>query len=162
LGTIAGIALTGGAIFNGLSSSDEDAVTAEINTLDNCLMHASPQNQHHYHSISPCMKSGTYTSTSAKPGTCQDNTDCSGESGANGLTFMKSGGWDDDRTNHGGVVGIARDGHVIYGPWNGNLDLWDCEDHDVCNGFWLWDGSYGYAATTHFPYVVGCFGPGPT
>lgn len=155
-GTMSGVAVTGGVILNGLSSSDEDAVTSEIDTLDNCLMHASPQGQWHYHSLSPCATDSTYKSTSAKPGLCADNADCTGEAG---LQFMKTG-WD-TTTNNGGVYGLAKDGHVIYGPYNNNLELWSCEDVDVCNGFWVWDGSYGYASTSHFPYIVGCWGPGP-
>lgn len=39
--------------------------------------------------------------------------------------------------NYGGVTGIAKDGHVIYGPYNGNGELWACEDLDFCNGFFL-------------------------
>lgn len=64
-------------------------------------------------------------------------------------------------TPYGGVFGIARDGHVIYGPYNKAGELWACGDLDICNGFFLDDGSYGYAATTTFPYAVGCWGPGP-
>lgn len=64
-------------------------------------------------------------------------------------------------SNYGGVWGIAKDGHVIYGPYNANGELWGCGDVDACNGFWLADGSYGYATTMTFPYTVGCFGPAP-
>lgn len=62
---------------------------------------------------------------------------------------------------YGGVWGLAKDGHVIYGPYNSNGELWGCSDVDACNGFLLLDGSYGYASTTWFPYAVGCFGPAP-
>ena len=54
------------------------------------------------------------------------------------------------------------DGHVIYGPYNANDELWSCDEVDICNGFWLADDSYGYASTTFYPYLVGCWGPGPT
>lgn len=63
--------------------------------------------------------------------------------------------------NYGGTWGLAKDGHVIYGPYNADGELWTCDDIDVCNGFTLADGSYGYASTTTFPYAVGCWGPGP-
>lgn len=62
---------------------------------------------------------------------------------------------------YGGVFGIAKDGHVIYGPYNAQGQLWDGTELDACNGFRLSDGSYGYATTTKFPYAVGCFGPAP-
>lgn len=56
---------------------------------------------------------------------------------------------------------MAKDGHVIFGPYNKDGELWSCDNVDACNGFVLPDGSYGYAATTKFPYTVGCFGPAP-
>jgi hypothetical protein len=64
-----------------------------------------------------------------------------------------------DTANYGGVVGLAKDGHVIYGPYNDYGELWSCDDVDYCNGFFLDDTSYGYASTTFFPYTVGCWGP---
>lgn len=61
------------------------------------------------------------------------------------------------------IIGIALDGHAIYGPYNADHELWTCEDHDVCNGrfFPEMDNSYAYVATTTHPYLVGCWGPGP-
>ena len=58
-------------------------------------------------------------------------------------------------------MGLALDGHLIVGPYNSDGELWSCEDHDVCNGVFLSDNSYAYAMTYTFPYVVGCWGPGP-
>ena len=60
-------------------------------------------------------------------------------------------------------VGIAKDGHVIWGPYNQNSDgdfnPWEACDVDVCNGAYV-NGNYGYAATLFVPYTVGCWGPG--
>ena len=64
-------------------------------------------------------------------------------------------------TSNKTVIGIAKDGHLIYGP-----TLTKDGGVDACNGI-IFDGgkgdgvlrSYGYVATTTFPYVVGCFGP---
>ena len=54
-------------------------------------------------------------------------------------------------TNYKGlrIVGLAKDGHAIYGPYNADDELWDCEDHDICNGryFSEMDGSYAYVMT---------------
>ena len=61
--------------------------------------------------------------------------------------------------NYGGIYGIAKDGHAIYGPYNEFGEIWTCDDVDFCNGFYLKDQSYAYASTTFFPYVVGCWGP---
>jgi hypothetical protein len=58
-------------------------------------------------------------------------------------------------------MGLAKDGHIIVGPYNKDGELWTCEDHDVCNGAFLKDNSYAYVMTTTFPYVIGCWGPGP-
>lgn len=62
-------------------------------------------------------------------------------------------------SNYGGIFGIAKDGHLIFGPYNANGELWSCDDVDFCNGFFLTDTSYGYASTSFFPYTVGCWGP---
>ena len=66
-------------------------------------------------------------------------------------------------------IGIAMDGHVIYGPYDSNGELWDCDDHDICNGhFFLetyqslpseFNSIYGYVSTASHPYTVGCYGP---
>ena len=58
------------------------------------------------------------------------------------------------------IIGLGRDGHPLYGPWNESGLQWDCNKHDICNGAFLADGSYGYVSTSTFPYVVGCYGPG--
>ena len=68
-------------------------------------------------------------------------------------------GWP-SKTNYGGIIGLARDGHMIVGPYNADGELWACDDHDFCNGTFLADGSYVYVLTTTFPYTVGCWGPG--
>ena len=51
------------------------------------------------------------------------------------------------------------DGHMIYGPFDSNGDLWQATDVDVCNGR-LINGQYSYVMTTFFPYTIGCWGPG--
>jgi len=66
------------------------------------------------------------------------------------------------------VVGIAKDGWVIYGPIKkgknpSDVELYSACDVDICNG--RKDVSdkgtiYSYKSTTFHPYLVGCFGPG--
>jgi len=60
-------------------------------------------------------------------------------------------------------VGLAKDGHVIWGPYketdDGSFRLWESCDVDICNGAFV-NGSYGYASTLFHPYTVGCWGPG--
>ena len=57
------------------------------------------------------------------------------------------------------MIGLARDGHVVYGPLNSNGQEWSCAQHDVCNGTFLEDGSYAYVSTSEWPYTVSCWGP---
>ena len=58
------------------------------------------------------------------------------------------------------VIGIVNDGHVIYGPYLNNGQL-VTSGTDICNGmFYDSNGNYGYFATTKFPYIMSCFGPG--
>ena len=48
---------------------------------------------------------------------------------------------------------------MIIGPYKADGTTWGC-DRDVCNGNFI-DGSYDYVGSDQFPYVVGCWGPGP-
>jgi predicted outer membrane repeat protein len=63
------------------------------------------------------------------------------------------------------VIGLAKDGHMIFGPYYKD-GTEATSGHDVCNGvhFDVDDDKnvdvYGYFARTTFPYVVGCYGPG--
>lgn len=49
---------------------------------------------------------------------------------------------------------------MIIGPYKPDGTTWGC-DRDVCNGAFV-DGSYVYVGSDNFPYVVGCWGPGPS
>lgn len=60
---------------------------------------------------------------------------------------------------YGDIIGIAKDGHVLYGPHKADGSLWGCFDHDVCNGKFFDDGHYAYVSTQTFPYTIGCWGP---
>jgi len=107
--------------------------------------------------VSPCIKNG---STSTAPGNCEA-TDSSALCNSIWTVDTFFSAPFTDTSNYGGVVGLAKDGHVIYGPYNDDGELWACEETDMCNGFLLADGSYGYASTGYFPYTVGCWGPAP-
>ena len=48
---------------------------------------------------------------------------------------------------------------MIIGPYKPDGTTWGC-DRDVCNGNFI-DGQYVYVGSSSFPYVVGCWGPGP-
>ena len=64
------------------------------------------------------------------------------------------------------VIGLAKDGRVIYGPLKSNDGaFFTACDLDACNGRREVDtsgvatGVYSYRASTFHPYLVGCFGP---
>ena len=57
-------------------------------------------------------------------------------------------------------IGLARDGHIVIGPYKSDGSVWGCTDRDVCNGAFV-NGSYVYVGSNTFPYNVGCWGPGP-
>lgn len=124
--------------------------------MDRCLTHSSPSPSYqlHYHSLGLCMKPSGYTSVTKVPTLCKDEDDCLDDPFKWALNS-----WKGDTANHGGDVGLARDGHVIKGPYNDSGELWACDEHDICNGVFLSDGSYAYVATETFPYIVGCWGP---
>eukprot|EP00347_Sterkiella_histriomuscorum_P013113 403365969 len=56
------------------------------------------------------------------------------------------------------VIGLAKDGRLIYGPFDENGKLWRACDLDMCNGKEI-NGHYSYVATPYYPYLVGCWGP---
>lgn len=95
-------------------------------------------------------------SRASAPGLCADDDDCL----INPAKFVLEAETDPDTTET--VFGLANDGHIIVGPYNSDGELWSCDDTDICNGVFLSDNSYAYATTTKFPYVVGCWGPGPS
>ena len=55
-------------------------------------------------------------------------------------------------------MGIAKDGHLIVGPFDDNGNAWQPCDVDVCNGKII-DGHYVYVLTMFYPYSIGCWGP---
>ena len=105
---------------------------------------------------SPCYKKGNgYASTTNAPTMCKDNVNCRTQP----IQFAINAAFTNTQT-YPEIIGMTKDGHMIYGPYNTKGELWACADHDVCNGTFI-DGNYVYLSTTTFPYVLGCFGPAP-
>ena len=163
--TSAGMALSGMHIFNALDAYNRDAVENEAQSLDSCYSHPQGSGILHYHYWSPCIKAGLGWASTTSPSTlCRATTDqeCMTDPQTYTLTSAKSGQVPafQDTSNFGGLLGIARDGHIIVGPYNSSGTQWTCDDHDICNGAFI-DGQYVYVSTGTFPYLVGCWGPGP-
>ena len=134
----------------------QDALKEEADTMDTCLTHSSLDKELHYHSLGRCMKDfNTLLSGTGSPTLCKDEPACLQDP----FTYAKMA--PAYQVNRGLTdIGLARDGHVIKGPYNADGELWSCAEHDICNGVFLEDGSYAYVATSTFPYIVGCWGPG--
>ena len=167
LGTTSGVLLSGGALYNSLAAGNKDAVENEADTLDVCLAHPTPQSAFHYHYWSGCaVKNYGFWSSTDAPSLCKNKSGCttapgtmSKGAGTNGVSsqtsYFTAANWDKP-------IGIARDGHLIVGPYKDSSGTtWSCTNRDVCNG--AWQGSqYVYVGSETFPYTIGCWGPGPT
>jgi len=164
--TAGGLAITGTYIYNALALGNVDAVETELETTDVCASHPSPQGNHHYHYWGACMhKSRGHHSQTYAPSLCRDASGCL-EATKNymmGSTDSTNTIGTFDTDNYDTPIGLAKDGHVIIGPLK-NPDpwtRWECDDRDVCNGATI-SGSYVYVGSYTFPYMVGCWGPGPS
>ena len=161
LATASGIAITGGYIYNALAGGNIDAVENEGKSLDVCLSHTAPGGDFHYHYWSNCLKKGKgYFSDSQPPPECLSTDNCL----ADPADFTMNKSWNNQplaytAENWDDVIGLAKDGHVIIGPYKKDGTPWGC-DRDICNGNFI-DGQYVYVGSDKFPYVVGCWGPGP-
>lgn len=134
--------------------------------FDTCLLHGTQDYQAAgvgpllYTTASPCMVGPRRHRRYQKK--CDEANQCQGVVGEIASSFTALGAAS-NRT----IIGIAKDGHLVYGPTvdpaTGTIVTGGT---DICNGV-LFDGhhgdgvlrSYGYQATTSFPYLVGCFGP---
>lgn len=156
---IVGIALNGVPIFSGVSELGMDAyAAASYNGVkatniapDYCLGDNSHTSFYHYYTMSPCILSGALKSSPTAK-SCNSDTTCKSDKETYLLKAKSS-----QKTLT--PIGIARDGHKIYGPFDDNGDTWDPCDVDICNGLII-DGEYAYVMTTFFPYTVGCLGDG--
>jgi len=153
-----GFALNGVA-FQFANQIQEDPVfpitEANEQPLDMCLGHNqqnSPSGMYHYHDVSPCLNSAFLDDKTME--SCKDNVACASDP----VAWSLSGFTGTTKT----VIGIAKDGHVLYGPFDENGDVWETDEVDACNGAWSSDqdkSDYFYVATRWHPYLVGCLGP---
>mmetsp|Transcript_107713 Transcript_107713/g.246699 ORF Transcript_107713/g.246699 Transcript_107713/m.246699 type:complete len:402 (+) Transcript_107713:502-1707(+) len=158
LNTVSGVATTGTVILNQNSVEDVDpfypSTWSEVPSyndapekIDKCLGHPQAEGMYHYHMISPCMLDLT-----ARTG---GNLPCNSQQGCADIKAHAMAGFtaSDGRV----VVGVAKDGNIIYGPYDD--DGGPISGLDVCNGREI-DGTYSYVGSETFPYYSGCFGPG--
>lgn len=151
---LAGVSIDNVAILNVNSANNADPFyppagsTAE--SVDECLGHPNVGGIYHYHIASGCAVSPPTGNIS----TCNALSACSNNIASYFLTTFPSSA----RTLT--VIGIAKDGHVIYGPYSSSGKIFT-SGFDICNGmFYNLLGDYAYFATNKYPYITGCFGPG--
>lgn len=118
---------------------------------DNNLLHPQAQGRFHYHSLSPA-----FAKTAKERG--EPAVSYPGDTNDLIKGYFSTSDYSTSRK----VVGLAKDGHIIWGPYKktgSRYSLFEPCDVDVCNGIEV-DGQYGYASTLFHPYLVGCWGPG--
>lgn len=158
-----GISTSGAALNNGLSEDGADPFYPDYYNLvididkstgksDTCIIHQTLSGQFHYHHLPQCLSAGL-SDLGINPIGCDEDNDCH----LDRIDFSLRGFGTQPNLN---PIGIAKDGHVIYGPYKEDGTIWNHCDLDICNGIWLGDDIYAYAATTFHPYFVGCWGPG--
>ena len=84
---------------------------------------------------------------------CEQVTDCTSDLKAYALSGYTTA------ANTLTVLGIAKDGHLIVGPYDSTGNVFDCSTLDQCGGIELENGNYVYVYQNVFPYAIGCFGP---
>ena len=158
--TTTGIALDGIPYFNQMSADNVDPFypawvppatgrLPPVEAVDMCLGHAT---LYHYHMISPCVIAPG--SQGDEPGPCRAR----GRNPCDPVEQAMS-----EYPAELVVIGIAKDGHVMYGPYLSNGEEAVEAGLDVCNGavgLAECDDSYAYFGTRTFPYLSGCFGAG--
>jgi hypothetical protein len=151
--TATGISVDGVMMFSPDSANNVDPFYpppgAQSEQVDTCLAHCQQGGIYHYHISSGCMVNPPNGSISPCQGTpaCYSNISSYAMSGFSNYQTMT-------------VIGVAKDGHVVYGPYLSSNNR-VTSGFDVCNGmFYDSIGNYAYFATSTYPYLVGCFGPG--
>lgn len=166
LDTSSGIALNGvlihasSSIFNldpyyPKSWSGQTTYSADL--MDQCLGHPEATTGiYHYHILPPCLVNAHTLNTDTTCSSCGSSVDCSNDLRQYALDQFAS--YKTDK-----ILGIAKDGHTIVGPYKTDGTLYDCTQLDTCGGTSITDGagtSYVYVWQHKYPYVMDCFGPG--
>jgi hypothetical protein len=154
LGTLAGVSIDNVPIFNVNSAQNVDPFYPpsgyEVEMVDTCLAHPQSSGIYHYHMATGCAVSPPTGNISS----CSSSTACSSDIASYSIASFPSS------AKKLTVIGIAKDGHVIYGPYTSSGQL-ITSGVDICNGmFYDSIGNYAYFATNKYPYITGCFGPG--
>lgn len=158
LSTATGVALNGVVILASSSTNNIDPfypqswsgmVAMADEYVDGCLGHPNGPGVYHYHILSPCIISAASVAATTP---CTSITDCASDVGSYALDYYAN-------YKEEVVLGIAKDGHLILGPYDHTGTQFDCSSFDQCGGVYSNDGSYVYIFNNIFPYISNCFGP---
>ena len=121
--------------------------------MDACLGAITPEDGvYHYWFLPPCLYNADKLETSKY---CDNVPECANSMADYAMRVYT------DYQPYWTLIGMAKDGHKVIGPYKEDGNSWDCKELDVCNGFRdLSAGNYTYVGVTTFPYLVGCYGPG--
>ncbi|CAF3715558.1 unnamed protein product [Rotaria sp. Silwood1] len=150
---LAGVAVDGVTILNVNSINQVDPFYPPpgypMEGADQCLSHPTGAGEFHYHISSGCILNPPKGTVSG----CGPDIGC-----ANNISSYSISTFSAYRRLT--LIGIAKDGHLIYGPYLLS-GVQVTTGFDICNGmFYDSFGNYAYFATETYPYVTGCFGPG--
>ncbi|CDW75005.1 UNKNOWN [Stylonychia lemnae] len=160
---IVGVALNGVFLTNGISSEGFDGfypkaynrrTQVKYFELDICYGNSEDFNTYSYRMFSPCMYPQSPLKKYAFSCNHQNYLFCSTDPQKHIKTYTPQS------VQKQTLIGIARDGRVIYGPFKSPGSFWQPCDVDVCNGRYFTGNYYGYVATMFHPYIIGCWGPG--
>ncbi|KAJ8603021.1 hypothetical protein CTAYLR_001569 [Chrysophaeum taylorii] len=159
-----------GIVSWGTSSKDADpwypplewnGESLEVESVDNCLVHAAGGWLHH-HSFSPSVWASDGSTCVAYKPLSQFDDDVS----ITTLMFEGEDGNSMDGREDLEIVGIALDGHLVFGPYaSTSFDVYEGTGLDLCNGVRYDDDAdgardaYAYFVSKTFPYQPGCWGP---
>jgi hypothetical protein len=151
--TVTGVSVDGVVIFTPDSANNVDPFYPpagfSTESVDSCLAHCQAAGIYHYHIVSGCMVNPPTGPISS----CAVLSNCSSNISTYAISQFAS-------YQTLTVVGLAKDGHAIYGPYL-SAGTRVTSGFDVCNGMFHDSiGNYAYFATSTYPYLVGCFGPG--
>lgn len=160
LTTATGIAINGVVIMASASMNNVDpfyprwwpgasSVSAEL--VDGCLAHPQDMGIYHYHILSPCLLNAANVQ-STQP--CAHIASC-----ASNITMYSLNNYGNSKVET--LLGLAKDGHMILGPYHDDGTLYDCTAYDQCGGTTSADGSYVYIFSNKYPYINDCYGPAP-
>ena len=123
---VVGVLANGVPIFSGLSSQvQQDALIASSQSitgaakLDSCLGSLTSIGLYKYHSFSPCVWSSAFKTSLTTPTLCNSDASCLSSS----QTYARSKVTDLTKQTLQ-VIGIAKDGHQVVGPFKADGSIW--------------------------------------